>query len=349
MTNKFELAKATAEGRWEEYLEGKLGLDLNDGKPTECPLCGGEDRFTFDDKLGQGNWYCRGPKAEHGKRQPHYGDGIKLAAEYLTKVTGQEVTASGAASDILYFFDVQADDIKPEQVQQKKEAKRQQLSSEAELKRKQALAFFAEGIKSAKAEEKETPEDYASVSLANHPYLKRKGLSKARTVVSSQVGTAIATPDTGISGHQRCVTVSYADLETGNLCGVELIAPDGTKRTVGKKGTHILPYLQTATKALVVEGFATGVALQLILRDTGLDRHFRVFIAGGCSKAPAVAEQIKQHRELPAYVIYENDGAGTPEGELYFPVFNGGNDCADWMNNKQPVAELTNQLKGLIQ
>lgn len=49
-----------AHGRWREILP-QLGVDIKflRNKHGPCPICGGKDRFRFDDKLGQGNYYCR--------------------------------------------------------------------------------------------------------------------------------------------------------------------------------------------------------------------------------------------------------------------------------------------------
>jgi len=48
-----------AHGRWREILP-QLGIDSRflRNKHGPCPICGGKDRFRFDDKLGQGNYYC---------------------------------------------------------------------------------------------------------------------------------------------------------------------------------------------------------------------------------------------------------------------------------------------------
>lgn len=48
-----------AQGRWREILPA-LGVDgrLLTNKGTECPVCGGKDRFRFDDKEGRGTWFC---------------------------------------------------------------------------------------------------------------------------------------------------------------------------------------------------------------------------------------------------------------------------------------------------
>ncbi len=50
-----------AHGRWPEILT-RLGIErrflVNRHGP--CPLCGGKDRFRFDDKEGTGSYYCNG-------------------------------------------------------------------------------------------------------------------------------------------------------------------------------------------------------------------------------------------------------------------------------------------------
>ncbi|MBA9860171.1 toprim domain-containing protein [Ralstonia insidiosa] len=62
-------AKYRAAGKWRGLLES-AGLDktwLKKGVP--CPFCGGRDRYSFTDKWGDGNYFCRGCGP---------GDGIKL-------------------------------------------------------------------------------------------------------------------------------------------------------------------------------------------------------------------------------------------------------------------------------
>lgn len=50
---------ARAAGRWLEILPS-LGInrDLLTGKHAACPVCGGKDRFRFDDHEGKGTWFC---------------------------------------------------------------------------------------------------------------------------------------------------------------------------------------------------------------------------------------------------------------------------------------------------
>ncbi len=69
--------KARAHGKWASILE-RLGVDatLLDGKGHPCPVCpGGTDRFSFTDKWGNGDYYCR---------HCGHGDGFKLLEACLS-------------------------------------------------------------------------------------------------------------------------------------------------------------------------------------------------------------------------------------------------------------------------
>lgn len=49
-----------AQGNWPSILgalAGLSGTQLTD-KHQPCPLCGGKDRYRFDDQDGSGSWYC---------------------------------------------------------------------------------------------------------------------------------------------------------------------------------------------------------------------------------------------------------------------------------------------------
>src|SRR3954470_15707003 len=48
-----------ARGRWREILP-QLGVDTKflSNKHGPCPLCGGRDRYRFDDRDGTGSYYC---------------------------------------------------------------------------------------------------------------------------------------------------------------------------------------------------------------------------------------------------------------------------------------------------
>jgi putative DNA primase/helicase len=48
-----------AAGKW-KFILAELGIDQSflTGKRGPCPICGGKDRFRFDDKNGSGSWIC---------------------------------------------------------------------------------------------------------------------------------------------------------------------------------------------------------------------------------------------------------------------------------------------------
>ncbi len=70
MSERLEV-RQIAQGRWRSILT-ILGMDERalSGKHGPCPMCGGKDRFRFDDKEGRGTYFCSGCGA---------GDGVQLA------------------------------------------------------------------------------------------------------------------------------------------------------------------------------------------------------------------------------------------------------------------------------
>lgn len=59
--------RANAKGKWREVLT-HYGLEPKYLKKTHgpCPMCGGTDRYRFDDRLGNGDYYCSGCGAGNG-------------------------------------------------------------------------------------------------------------------------------------------------------------------------------------------------------------------------------------------------------------------------------------------
>ena len=71
-------------GHWPRILPA-LGMKVIKNRHQACPVCGGADRFRFDDKEGRGTWFCNRCGA---------GDGLKL----VEKVFG--ISASEAAGKV---------------------------------------------------------------------------------------------------------------------------------------------------------------------------------------------------------------------------------------------------------
>ena len=81
-----------ARGHW-FYLLSALGIEerflVNRHGP--CPLCGGRDRFRWDDKDGTGSYYCNqcGPGPGLLLLQKFHGWDFKTAADEIDRVLGQ--------------------------------------------------------------------------------------------------------------------------------------------------------------------------------------------------------------------------------------------------------------------
>jgi len=80
-----------AHGRWREILPA-LGIPTSflNGKHQPCPFCGGTDRFRFDDKQGDGDFFCS--QCGNGKGfkllQTYHGWDFKKAADEVDKIIG---------------------------------------------------------------------------------------------------------------------------------------------------------------------------------------------------------------------------------------------------------------------
>ena len=63
---------AEAVGKWQSIFSS-LGIEVGNGKHCPCPVCGGKDRFRFDNKDGRGTYICN---------QCGSGDGLELIKNY---------------------------------------------------------------------------------------------------------------------------------------------------------------------------------------------------------------------------------------------------------------------------
>lgn len=77
-----EKIKAAARNNWASIISsvGGASSDSFTGKHKPCPVCGGDDRFRFDNKGGEGTWYCSHGSTLH-KGGKDAGDGLSLLVE----------------------------------------------------------------------------------------------------------------------------------------------------------------------------------------------------------------------------------------------------------------------------
>src|SRR5262252_7684935 len=80
-----------ARHRWREILP-RLGIETRflTNKHGPCPICGGKDRFRFDDKNGTGSYYCNQCGAGGGVilLQKLHGWDFKMACDEIDKIIG---------------------------------------------------------------------------------------------------------------------------------------------------------------------------------------------------------------------------------------------------------------------
>jgi len=86
-------------GRWPGILQA-LGIDASHlrNKHGPCPVCGGKDRFRFDDKKGRGTWFCSNCGSGDGFKllQRLYGWDFRHAAQEVERFIG--VVPAGPAT-----------------------------------------------------------------------------------------------------------------------------------------------------------------------------------------------------------------------------------------------------------
>ena len=58
--------KSRAEGRWYDILSAYMPNEFLRNKHGKCPLCGGVDRYRWDNKKGNGEYFCSGCGAGSG-------------------------------------------------------------------------------------------------------------------------------------------------------------------------------------------------------------------------------------------------------------------------------------------
>ena len=82
-------------GHWPRILPA-LGVKVIKNRHQACPVCGGSDRFRFDDKEGRGTWFCNQCGAGDGLKLVEKVFGVKPAeaARKVNAVTGSLPTVS---------------------------------------------------------------------------------------------------------------------------------------------------------------------------------------------------------------------------------------------------------------
>ena len=239
-----QTAKAQAQDQWPAILQALAGLEdrqvhlKSKRQGVPCPLCGGQDRYSFKDPL-HGGWACR-----------HCGGGDGWAL--LQRINSWSfVDAVKAVGDYLHI-ELPGRDNNDQQARQAKAiAQAEQRKQAAQKKEQQDAARLAQ--------QHQQKAGYAGWLWAQsppadsrHPYLIKKGL-----------------PPFNVRQYQHpvygwCLLIPLMN-EQGQLMNLEQINPAGDKRPIkgGLKKGLFYQFGSDSFTVYVAEGWSTAAAVHL--------------------------------------------------------------------------------------
>lgn len=211
-------------GHWPVLLPA-LGIHITaGGRAQPCPVCGGKDRFRFDNLQGRGTWFCN---------QCGGGDGLNLVEKALA------VTTKEAAVKVAGVLGEPSDNALPEHNPQQEQQDKAQARNNAAQQARQLLA--------------------SARQQAGNAYLTAKGWPDTDTLTLQGPSLRVG----GITYQPGDLLLPLTD-SAGDVVNVQLINAAGVKRTLAggqvKNACHFLPGQDNAVIWLT-EGYATGLTV----------------------------------------------------------------------------------------
>ncbi|EGP6911068.1 primase-helicase zinc-binding domain-containing protein [Escherichia coli] len=216
-------------GQWPRILPA-LGVKVIKNRHQACPVCGGSDRFRFDDKEGRGTWFCN---------QCGAGDGLKLVEKVFS------VSASEAAGKV----DAVTGNLPPVAPEVIAAAE-----PETEASRREAAALAADIM--------------AKVRLTSgNAYLSRKGLADLEcltlTTMHKTGGVPYRSGDVAVPLYDESGTL--VNLQLINADGLKRTLKGGQV----KGACHVIEGKKQAGKRLwIAEGYATALTVHHLTGET---------------------------------------------------------------------------------
>lgn len=216
-------------GSWRQTLEG-YGCQLPSGRNHgPCPVCGGKDRFRFDDKDGRGTWFC-------GQCDPQSGGGLLLLSRYLGKPTievAKELLGQDMPRTVAPVRKHSATD------EQMREELRKRAKRGAEMLMEQSM-------------------------MSGHPYMDAKGLT-GEWPVNSQI--MMGADNERIEPGSLLLVPAYKNGELVNV--QKITADGKKRPIYGGDMSGVCHIIKGPGKTIaVVEGFATGVTVNRVTNAT---------------------------------------------------------------------------------
>ena len=287
MTNNiFSAITLAANGRWLNVLNG-LGILICRNKHQACPVCGGKDRFRFDDKSGCGTWFCN-------QCEPNSGDGLALVCNAFGVKPYQAACMVAPLVGLDIGQPIDAERVKRHQ--QRAEQQQLQRQQQQQTKRKQ-VAQWACNI----------TRQYCRVATSNNPYLQNK---RVLPFGSLQLKTPI-TVNGGKSLPADTLVIPVFNGKT--ISSLQFIGSNDQKTFLagGQIKGGMFP-LSTKDSAVIYigEGFATCAAVSECVPNA------LVLCAFSAGNLINVALAVRKSRpKADVVIIADNDESGTGERE----------------------------------
>lgn len=287
-------------GAWRQTLEN-YGCHLPSGRHHgPCPVCGGKDRFRFDDKEGRGTWFC-------SQCDPQSGGGLLLLSRFLGKPTIEVAnellgnTPERSRAPVYRSF-VSEDQIR---------------KANHEQARKGAEALLA------------------SSELRPHPYMSDRGLD-GQWLVN---GEPIMGRDRSViqPGELMLVPAYKAEGDGSKLVNVQKIKANKEKRPLfGGDMAGVYHKLDGHRKLIAItEGYATGVTVNQVTGattycafNTGNLASVSAWVAGQHPGVPVVF--FADNDEHGAGLRYAKDAAAPIGATVALPP-----ELGDWDDYRQ--------------
>lgn len=216
-------------GHWPRILPA-LGVKVIKNRHQACPVCGGSDRFRFDDKEGRGTWFCN---------QCGAGDGLKLVEKVFSVSASEAAGKVNAVTGNLPPVDPPVIAVD---------------TAETEASRREAAALAADIM--------------AKVRLTSgNAYLTRKGLTDREcltlTTMHKTGGVTYRTGDVAVPLYDE--SGSLVNLQLINADGLKRTLKGGQV----KGACHVIEGKTQAGKRLwIAEGYATALTVHHLTGET---------------------------------------------------------------------------------
>ncbi|MFF6011601.1 phage/plasmid primase, P4 family [Rahnella sp. R3(2024)] len=221
---------SAATGRWPQLLPA-LGINVPPhGHHSACPVCGGKDRFRFDNQAGRGTWICNHCGA---------GDGLNLVAKTLDITTKE---AAVKVAEILGETQPLAVHHDEAAVQQQKDDARQKAAVQAKML------------------------ENAARKAAGSAYLEKKGWADKEALTLQGNGLRVG----GVDFAAGDLVIPLYDLSGNLVNAQLINGSGAKRMLAGGQVTGTAHHFEGKDNAViwVAEGYATGMTIHALTGET---------------------------------------------------------------------------------